>query len=177
MDPSSYEAEEATLTGEPLFIRAIKPDDKYIFAEAFTHLSKRSVRLRFFGAKADLTDDELVYLSELDFVNHVGLLAGLEGNNKRHWVGVGRYIRLTEPDHLPDTAEIALAVLDHYQGKGIGTCLLKHLIEIARLQHILSFHAEVLTENTPMLELLEETGLPIRRTTSKGTALVELQLS
>ncbi|MGI9542198.1 MAG: GNAT family N-acetyltransferase [Cyclobacteriaceae bacterium] len=176
MDPSSYEVEETTLTGESLFIRPIKPEDKCLFAEAFTHLSKRSIHLRFFGAKAELSTNELIYLSELDFVNHVGLLAGLDEQGERHYVGVARYVKLTG-SNLPDAAEIALTVLDDYQGKGIGTCLLKHLIKIARSQHIMSFHAEVLSENAPMLELLGETGLPMKRTISKGIALVELQLS
>lgn len=70
-------------------------------------------------------------------------------------MGVARYIRL--PDE-PTAAEAAVTVLDEYQGKGIGTILLRMLAGSAREHGIRSFRGYVLAENAPMMEILHGLG-------------------
>ncbi len=76
---ASYAAGEVMRDGRPIRIRAIRPDDKQRLLEHFAHLSPRSVYYRFFGLKRSLDDQDLRRFTELDFVNHVGLVATVAG--------------------------------------------------------------------------------------------------
>src|SRR6185369_4952726 len=100
--------------------------------EHFSRLSQRSVYFRFFGVKKKLTDDELRQFTELDFQHNVGLVATLQRDGGEEIIGVGRYARLDAAPGGPVRAEVAFAVADEHQGRGIGTVLLEHLAEIAR---------------------------------------------
>ena len=69
-------------------------------------------------------------------------------------VAVVRYVFVAD-----DRAEVAFMVIDAYQGKGLGTLLLRHLTTIARSAGLRRFVAEVLSENRPMLEVFGKCGL------------------
>jgi ribosomal protein S18 acetylase RimI-like enzyme len=69
-------------------------------------------------------------------------------------VGGGRYFVVQ-----PGQAEVAFAVIDEYQGRGIGRTLMRHLATIARAAGLRTLIAEVLSENTPMLQLFKTSGL------------------
>jgi ribosomal protein S18 acetylase RimI-like enzyme len=69
-------------------------------------------------------------------------------------VGGGRYVIVQ-----PGRAEVAFAVIDEYQGQGIGTALMRHLAGIARAAGLKELIAEVLPENVPMLKVFEKSGL------------------
>ena len=85
----------------------------------------------------------------VDFVNHVALVAVLEEGDRPVIAGGGRYIVVR-----PGEAEIAFAVVDQYQGHGIGKALMRHLAAIAQAAGLKKLSAEVLAENLPMLRLL-----------------------
>ena len=70
--------------------------------------------------------------------------------------GGGRYIVVQ-----PGQAEVAFVVVDEYQGRGIGRVLIRHLTRIARAGGLRTLVAEVLPENTPMLQLFKTSGLPL----------------
>ena len=74
-----------------------------------------------------------------------------------------------------DLAEVAFLVLDEYQGKGVGTQLLKHLAILAKNRGIHELRADVLADNQAMLRVIEQSGFPVRRSTSFG--VVQLFLS
>lgn len=78
-------------------------------------------------------------------------------------IGVGRFIRI---DHgaPPLRAEVAFTVLDAWQGHGVATALLDHLIRIGRALGIERFEADVLADNTQMMEVFEHSGLPVAST-------------
>ena len=63
----------------------------------------------------------------------------------------------------PGQAEVAFAVADHMHHKGIATLLLEHLVSLARSRQITTFTAETLTENTAMLKVFADAGLPVQR--------------
>ena len=71
-------------------------------------------------------------------------------------VGVARYVR--DPAQ-PQVAEAALAVVDEWQHRGVGTALLRHLIARARQEDVRRFRASVLGDNQAMLSLLDQPGL------------------
>src|SRR5690242_9932938 len=126
--PRDYAVDEILRDGGSIRIRAIRPDDKVRLFEHFSGLSPQSRYQRFFGGKRTLTRDELARLTELDFDTHVGLVATLHDGREERFIGVGRYFRTGDPAR----AEVAFAVLDEHQGRGIGTLLLEHLRRIAR---------------------------------------------
>lgn len=87
-------------------------------------------------------------------------------------VGGGRYIVLQ-----PGRAEAAFSVVDQFQGRGLGTVLLRHLAAIARDAGLHEFVAEVLPDNTPMLEVFEHSGLPMASRREPGVVHVTLRLT
>ena len=159
-----YAVEAVLRDGGSIHIRAIRPDDRGRLADHFHRLSERSVHLRFQGAKRVLSEAELDFFTRLDFVRHVGLVATLRDGAAERIIGVGRYL----VDDEPGCAEIAFAVADEHQGRGIGTLLLDHLLGIARERGITEFHAQVLGENNQMLEVFRHTGLRVTGTTDAG---------
>jgi ribosomal protein S18 acetylase RimI-like enzyme len=61
----------------------------------------------------------------------------------------------------PGKAEVAFAVVDQYQGQGLGAALMHHLAAIAREAGLKELIAEVLPDNVPMLKVFEKSGLPL----------------
>ncbi|HKN12130.1 MAG TPA: GNAT family N-acetyltransferase [Candidatus Binatus sp.] len=163
-DARDYCVDAMTLDGAPIRIRAIRPDDQDRLHEHFTGLSEKSVYFRFMGIKRDLSPQDLRRLTELDFKNHVGLAATLTQNGRERFIGVGRYICGADPRR----AEVAFAVLDEFQGHGIGTLLLEHLRLIADANAVTEFEADVLGENRPMLEVFAHSGFETDRSFDSG---------
>jgi ribosomal protein S18 acetylase RimI-like enzyme len=64
----------------------------------------------------------------------------------------------------PGKAEVAFAVVDEYQGQGIGAALMRHLAAIAREAGLKELVADVLPDNIPMLKVFEKSGLRVRST-------------
>jgi GNAT superfamily N-acetyltransferase len=171
-DLRGYRVDEALRDGGPIRIRAIRPDDKPRLLEHFRSLSPRSVYFRFMGEHRKLTEDELAKFTELDFENHVGLAATLGEGADERFIGVGRYIRGSDPSR----AEVAFAVLDAYHGRGIGTLLLHHLGRIARSRGVAEFEASVLGSNRQMLDVFEQSGFKARHTFDSGVVLFHMKL-
>jgi len=153
-DPRNYSVDLILRDGGSIRIRAIRPDDKQLLLDHFHTLSHESVYLRFMGFRRDLTPDDLKYLTELDFKNHVGLAATASGPGGERFIGIGRYVRGANPRR----AEVAFAVLDDHQGRGIATLLLEHLDRIAHAAGIAEFEADVMGGNRRMLEVFAHCG-------------------
>lgn len=166
IDASRYDTEVVLKDGGSIRIRAIRPDDKQRLLEHFQRLSERSVYFRFFSAKKRLTDEELRRFTEPDFRAHVALVATLLEDGEEHIIGVGRY--MVRPGGDPHRAEVAFAVADQHQGRGIGTALFEHLVVIARQNGISEFEADVLGENNQMLEVFARSGFRVRRSVEGG---------
>ena len=163
-DPRKYCVETTMLDGSAIRIRAIRPDDHERLHEHFRGMSEQSVYFRFMGIRRDLSPQNLKQLTELDFKNHVGLAATLTENGRERFIGVGRYIRGANPSR----AEVAFAILDGFQGHGIGTLLLEHLSLIADANGVTEFEADVLGENRQMLELFAHSGFESDRALDSG---------
>jgi GNAT superfamily N-acetyltransferase len=145
--------------GTRILFRPITPDDKELLRVGVERLSPESRYRRFFSPISHLTDDQLAYLTEIDYVDHfawIGILPDASGEG----VAVGRWVR--DPD-LPDSAEAAVTVADDFQGQGIGSALLVLLARTAIERGIKRFTLEVLGENDPMLALMEHVGAIIDR--------------
>lgn len=163
-DARNYSADATMLDGSVIQVRAIRPDDKERLLEHFHGLSVKSVYLRFMGIRRDLSADDLTRLTELDFTTHVGLVATLTQESRERFIGVGRYICGKDPAR----AEVAFAILDGFQGRGIGTILLQHLARIAAANGVEEFEADVLGENRQMLEVFAHSGFARQRSLESG---------
>jgi acetate---CoA ligase (ADP-forming) len=162
-------ATEAILRdGSSIHIRALRPEDKPLLLEHFQSLSQKSVYFRFFGVKKRLTEEELIRFTELDFVNTVALVATLRVGDRERIIGVGRYTAMPGDQEAFKQAEVAFAVLDEYQGRGIGTLLLEHLAPIACANGITRFEADVLGENNVMLQVFAMSGFKVSRSLEAG---------
>jgi len=168
MEAKAYAAEDVLRDGTPVRIRAIRPDDRQRLAQFHGRLSPESVYLRYFELKPVLSERDLHYLTELDFDRRVALVATLSSTADAPLVGVARYDVLPAKAGEPVRAELGIVVEDACQNRGIGTVLLKHLLGIAHDHGVNEITAEVLPQNTRMLELVAGSGVPVQRALDEG---------
>jgi RimJ/RimL family protein N-acetyltransferase len=149
-------------------IRSLRHDDKERLLGLFHRLMRRSIYFRFLGEdKKEVTPDELAYFTEIDFENHVALAACLNESGEEKIVGVGRYTVGEEPKR-PKSAEVTFCVADEYQGRGIGTALLDHLVRIARADGIEKFEGRLFASNSKMFTVLEKSGFKLKNVSESG---------
>ncbi len=157
-----------------IYLRAIHPSDrKSLREELFFKLSPESLRNRFFGLKLDLTPGELSYFTDVDFLHHVALVAEVDCCAHRRLVGVGRFVR---GNRKSEHAEVAITVIDDFQGMGIGSLLLQQLIDCARQLGVVQFEGSMLAQNSRMAKLLHKTRLPCRSSRESGVVSMSLDL-
>jgi RimJ/RimL family protein N-acetyltransferase len=140
--------------GTRLVVRPILPCDKDLLVDAFERLSPESRYRRFFSPLTRLNESLLAYFTEIDYVNHFAWVALADEDTQPRAVGVSRYVRLSDPE----AAEAAVAVVDPYQGHGIGTMLLDALVLEALENGIKRFEGLVLAENQTMRAVLRHAG-------------------
>jgi RimJ/RimL family protein N-acetyltransferase len=139
--------------GARIELRPISPADKALLADEFEHLSDESRYRRFLGPHLSLTRRELRYFTEIDHDRHEAIVA--IDPQTGHGIGVARYIVSPESARA---AEMAITVIDEWQGRGVGTELLRALVDRARANGVRRFTATVLNTNRPMLALFGELG-------------------
>jgi RimJ/RimL family protein N-acetyltransferase len=172
IDVASYSAIESLRDGRCIKIRALQPDDRVALVTAVGRTSARSLYRRFFSPKREFTEEEALFFTNVDFISHVALVAEAQEDGKAVIVGGGRYVVVN-----PRQTEIAFAVVDAYQGKGIGAALLRHLGAIARRAGLQELIAEVLPDNRPMLKVFESSGFAMSTTREAGVVHVVLRLA
>ncbi len=168
-----YHAEETLLDGRVMQIRTLRPEDRHAMIEGLKHMSPESIYFRFMSIRHQLSEQEISYFTELDFVNHIGLVATLEVDGEQKPVGGGRYV-IVNPEAKVLHAEVAFTVEDAYHGLGIGTHLFHHLEKLAKLQGVTYFDADVHRANKKMLDVFSHLGLPM--TTSREGSLIHVEL-
>jgi GNAT superfamily N-acetyltransferase len=169
LKPAKYSAVEPLRDGRRVEIRSLQPNDRSKFLAAVERASAGSLYRRFFTAKRNFTPQEVAFFLEVDFVDQVALVAVVEETGQEAIVGAGRYIVARAK-----TAEIAFAVIDEYQGQGIGTALMHHLLAIAREAGIEEVFAELLPENLSMLKVFERSSYST--TTKRGPSAVHVTI-
>lgn len=131
----------------------VTPAHREQLRRGFEETSPESRYRRFLSPLSRLTDEQLDYLTNVDFVDHVAW--GAEIVETGRGIGIGRWIRLVGE---PDAAEAAVAVVDEFQGRGVGRALLQLLADSALARGVHRFRAEVLADNERMLAILERVG-------------------
>ncbi|WP_436776454.1 bifunctional acetate--CoA ligase family protein/GNAT family N-acetyltransferase [Yinghuangia sp. YIM S09857] len=146
------------------------PSDETAVRVLFEGLSPDSLHMRFFGDSRR---------AAAETAQRVCALTAAEGGALLAWrgsdvVGVVEFYRTA-----PEEAELAVTVADAWHHRGVGTLLIEHLIDVARSQGVRRWTADVLSDNRPMLRVLQDMGLPLHRRMAAGvvTAAIPLDLT
>jgi len=156
--------------GSEIMIRPIDPSKKESFLAGFAELSPQSRYRRFLSPMPRLDPKSVDYLTVVDHHDHEALIALSQDEEP---VGVARYIR-SRGD--PTTAEVAVTVVDPWQGRGAGSALLALLAARAREEGITTFRAICLAENRAMLDLLHALGSTSQETAHQGVVEIAVNL-
>ena len=153
MAPPSTPEEVTLRDGTVLEVRPVRPEDKPHFVAGFARLSRESRHFRFLGNKNALTETDLKYLTEVDGIDHVALVAvNRHADGREEGVGVARFVRLKDD---AQAAEVAITVPDPWQRRGIGTMLFDRLVAEARARGVRRLRSEIHERNTAIRHLLE----------------------
>ena len=153
--------------GATIRIRPAMEDDLGEVADLFHRMSRRSRRFRFHGI-VQITPDSVRPFVDLDYRDTFGLVAETSAGEGPRVVGLASYVRIGE-----ESAEMAIAIDDPFQGRGMGSILVEHLAEAAAACGIRSLVAEVLSENHDMLEVINSMALPIEEKRADGVVHIE----
>src|SRR5215472_18484788 len=155
--------------GSKVLIRQVQPADAPLLADGFARLSGKSRQMRFLARKDRLSAAELRYFTDLDHRDHeaLGALDQADGRG----VGVARYVRDAED---PRAAEVAVTIVDEWQGRGLGAELLTRLSDRARSEGICRFTALVAEDNTAMAGLLRNVSASL---TGRSPGTVEYEIT
>ena len=156
--------------GTSVLVREVTQEDRHLLQIGFEHLSEQAKYFRFLGVHKNLTAAELDKFTASNGPDHFAVGALVEGTAAPEPVGIARYIRLPDQNHV---AEIAITIADSHQHQGLGSLLLGVLAKFARLGGITEFNALVHSENTAMLGLLSQLG---STQTSLGGAEIEVRV-
>lgn len=168
-DATNYAARELLSDGTQIEVRALRREDESDLLAAIEKTSARSLQRRFFVMKRHFSDKERAFFMNIDFKNHVALVALAEQAGHRVISGGGRYIVFE-----PGRAEMAFVVVDAWQGRGVGSILTRHLIKLAGDAGLRELTADVLPENAAMLRVFRKFGF--RPVSHRDPQTVHLQL-
>jgi len=167
--PSHREADVALRDGSTVHVRPARRDDRQAVLEFLRELSPDSRMLRFFTASANL-EWAADRMTDVDYHDRVSLLAtaGPGGTVVAH----ATYIKT-----VPGRAEVAFAIADAMQGRGLATILLGQMAEMAEEHGIRVFEAETLPNNRRMIDVFRESGFPVSMRSEPGAVIVEFPTS
>lgn len=156
--PRQIESHFTTRSGERVLIRPVKPTDESLLRDLFYGLSRETIYQRFFGAKKYMPHENLQRFCTIDYDAEMTLVATVCENDLERVVGWALY---SAPRAGGRLSEVAFVVADDWQGRGVGTQLLRRLIEVAEARGVRGFVAQTLATNSRMLRVFEKCGYPV----------------
>jgi acetyltransferase len=143
--------------GESVRLRPIRPEDAALEAEFVESLSPESRRLRFMSSMRSLTPAMLARFTQIDYDREMALVALADADGREREIAVCRYITL--PDGR--SCEFAIVVADEWQGRGLGSLMLRRLAQVARERGIRRMVGSVVSANRRMLEMCARLGMRV----------------
>jgi len=140
-----------------LTIRPIRPEDAKFEQDFVRSLSEESKYFRFMGAMQEMTPDMLKRTTQIDYDREMALVAVIQKDAVDIIIAIARYV--TNPDFK--SCEFALVVADEWQNKGIGSHLMRCLINAAKIKDLESMEGAILASNNGMLALVGNLGFNI----------------
>jgi acetyltransferase len=165
------------LDSTELTIRPIRPEDEPMMARFHATLSERSVYLRYFHMMpldSRIAHERLTRICFVDYDREMALVAERSdpATGEPEILAVGRLSRSADANE----AELAVVISDKFQGHGLGTELVKRLIEIARSEGVDRVTADILGENRQMIEICRLLGFQLRHSMGEGVVKAELRV-
>ena len=156
--PEELERHEALRDGTEIFFRPVKPTDEPSLSEMLYSLSTESVRKRFFTHTTRFPHKDVQQLTNIDYEQELAIVGVVPSVSGEQIVAIAQYF--LDPKSM--AAEVAFIVQDEWQQKGMGTLLLKNLIQVARQRGVKKLDASVLPTNESMLTIFHNSGCPVQ---------------
>jgi acetyltransferase len=162
--PSQYVVGCTLKDGTAITVRPICPEDEPLLVQFHHALSDQSVRLRYFTQmKLDqrIAHERLIRVCFNDYDRDIALIAThqSEQSSKQQIIGVGRLSRIPGLNE----AEVAVVISDAWQNRGLGTRLMKMLLQVAKDERVGRVVANILPENAEMQRICEKAGFTLKR--------------
>src|SRR5262249_10764613 len=176
--PSQYVGDWNARDGSTITIRPIRPEDEPLIARFHETLSEQSVYLRYIQAlklSQRVAHERLSRLCFIDYNRETALVADRKNpsTGEREVIAVGRLIKLRGSDD----GEFALLVSDVFQKSGLGTEILRRLVDIGRQEGLDRIVADILPHNTAMQRVCEKLGFRLDDAPDEGLMKATIQLS
>ena len=173
--PSQYVASWTAGDQARYIIRPIRPEDEPLIVAFHGFLSERTVALRYFhpmSITARTAHERLSRICFIDYDRETALVAECDNasGQAREILGVSRLIKLEEGD-----AEFALVVADRAQGRGLGSELLRRLLQIARDERVARVHGFIIPENEAMKHVCRGLGFRLSQAPGDDVVLAEIE--
>jgi acetyltransferase len=175
--PTQYAHPWTLRNGTPVMIRPIRPEDEPLMVRFHETLSARSVYLRWLHLLnvSQLTaHQEMIRMCFIDYDREMVLVADYDNpqTGQHEIIGVGCLIK----EQGTKSAEIALLVTDQFQRQGLGTELLRRLIQVGRDEHLQRLTGDILLENQGMQAICKKLGFRLQYLLEDQVVKVELAL-
>ena len=175
--PAQYITPWTLKEGEPVILRPIRPEDEPLLVRFHQGVSEQSARLRYFGImKLDqrTTHERLTRVCFNDYDREMAIVVEHRSaiNGEREILGVGRLSKT--PGH--DDAEFSILLSDLWQNRGLGSQLLRLLLQIARAEKLRRVTADILAENLQMQRICEKLGFRLERSMTEPIVRAEINL-
>ncbi|HKQ61230.1 MAG TPA: GNAT family N-acetyltransferase [Candidatus Polarisedimenticolaceae bacterium] len=157
---------ESLRGGEPVIVRPVRLSDEEPLRDLFYRLSDESTYRRFMAYRKRHPHEEMQRLVDLDYEQSMALVVCTQEDGVESILAMSRY----DVDPATRLADVAFVVRDAWQGRGIGTLLLRRMSEIARDRGLPGFTADVLSTNHPMLSVFQKSGLQLQVEQARGVA-------
>jgi len=145
--------------GSEVLIRPIRAEDAAMEQDFVQHLSPESRYRRFMSTLNELPPGKLKYLTEVDYVRHLALVAVVRQGENEVEIGVARYV--AGPSGTD--CEFAIAIDDEWQGSGVAGILMLTLIDAARARGMQRMEAFILSTNDKMIKFARQLGFAVHR--------------
>lgn len=166
--PAQLEGEWTLKDGSRCTIRPIRPEDALPLQDFVRGLSSRSKYFRFFNTVSELSRHQLARYTQIDYGRELTLVVCAERENGSVLLGEAHYAVL--PDG--ETGDFAVVIADAMAGQGLGSRLMRCLIDAARAQGLRRLRGQVLADNEPMLGLMESLDFVVSLTDDESTVEV-----
>lgn len=175
MYPSDWVEEVTLRDGARVILRPIRPQDAPLLQEGFKRLSSQSVYLRFLETFREMTDEQARQLATVDYHHCMAFVGAVEEDGQERLVVSARY---AVPDlSQPGVAETAIVVRDDYQGRGLGSFSMRHLLHYARVQGIHTIQGTIHVSNDRVMNFIRKSGLVFEKEILEpGVWLVHIRL-
>ena len=154
--PKEFETRKKLRDGTEVSLRSIKPEDEMLWLEMFRNFSEKSVWKRFFNVIRETPHEVRVRYCDINYENEIAIVAEIQEKEKK-MLGVVRFTFDVEGK----SGELAFIVVDRWQGLGLGTMMVEHMINICRDKKIETIYSFMLPNNYDGIKFLKKMGFNI----------------